>query len=145
MRVPAPPPEVAAVFEAVPPAPRKMLKALRKLIYATAARTPDAGALKETLKWGEPAYLTAETGSGTTIRLGWKPAFPERVGLYVHCQTNLVDRYRSRFADQLTFDGDRGILFDVGTPLPEDEAAACIAEALTYHSAKNARRTAPAA
>jgi hypothetical protein len=32
--------------------------------------TPGVGALHETLKWGQPAYLTPETRSGTTLRLG---------------------------------------------------------------------------
>jgi hypothetical protein len=50
------------------------LLALRRVIFATAAATPGVGVLTETLKWGEPAHVTAETASGSTIRLGWSRA-----------------------------------------------------------------------
>lgn len=43
---------------------------MRRLIVATAAETSGVGPLTEMLKWGEPAYLTEATVSGSTIRLG---------------------------------------------------------------------------
>ena len=49
---------VARVFEAYPPAIQPKLFVLRELIFATAAATEGVGELEETLKWGEPAYLT---------------------------------------------------------------------------------------
>ncbi len=44
---------------------------LRDLIFATAAATPGVGTIDEDLRWGQPAYLTAETQSGTALRLGY--------------------------------------------------------------------------
>ena len=55
------------------------LMTLRALIFDVAAKTDGVGALDETLKWGEPAYLT-RSKSGSTIRLGWKASAPDEAG-----------------------------------------------------------------
>jgi hypothetical protein len=34
------------------------------MIFDVARQTKGVGKLQETLKWGEPAYVTAESGSG---------------------------------------------------------------------------------
>ncbi|MHA1572057.1 MAG: DUF1801 domain-containing protein, partial [Alphaproteobacteria bacterium] len=62
-------PDVAAVFDAYPAALRRRLMALRQLIFETAALSEGVGPLTETLKWGQPSYLTQQSGSGTTIRI----------------------------------------------------------------------------
>jgi len=130
-------PAVEAVFAAYPARTKAKLLALRKLILETAALTPGVGALEETLKWGQPSYLTAESRSGSTIRIDRvKPqagADPERYALYVHCQTTLVSTFRQLYRDQLTFGGNRSILLDSGQPLPKALLRHCIALALTYH------------
>ena len=51
-------PQVAAVFNNYPENMRKKLMFLRELIFDTAAATEGVGKLEETLKWGEPSYLT---------------------------------------------------------------------------------------
>ena len=114
--------------------------ALRELIFSTAAATSGAGELEETLKWGEPAYLTHQTGAGSTVRIDWKKASPERCAMYFNCQTDLVDTFRRLFPNDFEFEGRRAIVFDTGTPLPTDALAFCIAAALTYHR----RRRTPA-
>jgi hypothetical protein len=129
-------PAVAAVFAAYPARTRTKLLALRRLILETAAATPGVGALQETLKWGQPSYLTRESRSGSTIRIDRIPpenGGPERYALYVHCQTTLVATYRQLYRDELTFGGNRSILLDVGRPLPKAALKHCIALALTYH------------
>ena len=63
---------VARAFAACPAPARARLLALRDRIFRTAAETPGMGGFDETLKWGEPAYLTAASKSGSTIRIGWK-------------------------------------------------------------------------
>lgn len=45
------------------------LLALRRLIFDTAKATKGVGVLQETLKWGQPSYLTPQTKSGSTIRI----------------------------------------------------------------------------
>ncbi len=133
-------PEVAAAFERVPPRIRRELLALRRLIFETAAATPGVGAIEETLKWGEPAYLTPETKSGSTIRLGWKKSAPQEYAVCFHCQTTLVRDFRERFPDHFRFDENRRIVFRAGEPVAKDPLAHCIAEALTYHLGKKSRR-----
>ena len=61
-------PTVGKIFAAYPPKLRKRLLAVRQMIFDVAKRTEGVGKLQETLKWGEPAYVTAATGSGSTIR-----------------------------------------------------------------------------
>ncbi|MEM1315687.1 MAG: DUF1801 domain-containing protein, partial [Pseudomonadota bacterium] len=63
------PAPVAAAFQAMPEALRPRLAELRALVLET-AEAEGAGPLAETLKWGEPAYLTEATKSGGTLRLG---------------------------------------------------------------------------
>lgn len=120
---------VQAAFGTVPEPVRRVWSELRRLILETADATSSAGPLSETLKWGEPSYVTR---AGTPVRLGWKAAQPETAKLLVHCQTNLVERWRERYGDTLRFEGTRAILLDVNRPLPEEVLAHCIAMALTY-------------
>ena len=47
----------------------KTAPALRALIFGVARKLPEADRVEECLKWGQPAYLTAETGAGSTLRL----------------------------------------------------------------------------
>lgn len=116
--------------------------ALRELIFETAADMPEVGKLEETLKWGEPAYVTSQTKSGTTIRIDCKKANPDQYAIYFHCQTNLVDAFRTLFSDTLTFEGNRAIILDRKTTIPTAELALCISAALTYHYKKKGERKA---
>ena len=133
MRVPKPAPPVAEVFQSYPPKARKLLLAVRKLIFETAARIEEVGELTETLKWGEPAYLTEQTKSGSTIRLAWKASQPDKCGLYFICSTTLVSDFRSRFEGTLQFEGNRELVLSLSEPLPDKPLRSCIEAALTYH------------
>ncbi|HUG22642.1 DUF1801 domain-containing protein [Piscinibacter sp.] len=124
---------VAAIFEGYPPGMRRKLLALRKLIFETAASTEGVGELEETLKWGEPAYLTSQTKSGSTLRIGWKKSTPSQYAMYFHCQTNLVETFRTLFPSELKFEGNRAIVFNEADRVPTDSLTFCIAAALTYH------------
>ena len=137
--VPVLDPTVAKVFETFPATIRPKLMALRKLIFETAAATNGVGPITETLKWGEPAYLTVASKSGSTIRIGWKKSSPRNYAMYFHCQTNLVDSFRTLFPTELNFEGNRAIVFYEFDAVPIAPLAACIAMALTYH-----RNTKPA-
>ena len=46
------------------------LMQLRELIFDTAESDSRIGSLSEELRWGDPSYLTASTGAGSTVRLG---------------------------------------------------------------------------
>ncbi len=117
----------------VPERMRARLLALREMILETAGADATIGPLEETLKWGEPAFLTSSTRSGTTIRINRHKKSDDQYALYVPCQTDLVERYRQLYGDQLQFDGNRAVVFNVGDDLPADAVRHCIAMALTYH------------
>jgi hypothetical protein len=125
-------PEVARLFRAYPESMRRSLMRLRRLIFDTAARLDGVGPLEETLRWGEPAYVTT-TGSGSTIRIDRRRKHPTQYAMYFHCRTSLVDDFQAAFPDTFTFEGKRALVFDAGDRLPVRELAVCISAALTYH------------
>jgi len=133
-------PAVAKAFEAYPPSMRRKLLALRELILQTAAATEGVGELDETLKWGEPAYLTASSGSGSTVRTDWKPSKPNQYGMYFNCQTTLVETFKTLFPREFSYEGNLAIIFKESEPIPKDALAFCVAAALTYHRTAKARR-----
>ena len=130
--------EVTAVFERYPEPIRQKLLELRALILDTAVSTPGVGEIVETLKWNKPSYLTVKPKSGTTIRINAHDASQNQIGLYVHCQTNLIDTFRQQYPT-LAYEGNRAILLDACAPLPLEPLQACIGSALTYHSRKRNR------
>ncbi len=132
-------PEVAAVFNSYPKTLRSRLMVLRQLIFGTAAKTKGVGELEETLKWGGPAYVTKKSKSGSTIRIDAKDSGNRQYAMYFHCQTNLIDTFRSMFPNEFTFDGNRAIVFDENGKVPIKELRFCIAAALTYHRAKKSK------
>lgn len=128
------PPAVAEAFDAYDQSIRAALLELRQLIVTTAAETEGVGALTEALRWGQPAYLTTESRSGSTIRLA--PTHPDAshdFAMFFICHTNLVDRFQALFGDVLTVEDNRALVFSVGDRLPLDELRQCVTMALTYH------------
>ena len=126
---------VAKIFAAYPTAVRTKLKALREIIFDTAETIDGVGPLEETLKWGQPSYLTTETGSGSTIRIDRVKADDGRIAMYFHCQTDLVDTFRELYP-ALEYGGKRSILFNASAKIPEKALRHCIGLALTYHARK---------
>lgn len=124
-------PAVEAAFAAFPAPRRGSLLALRGLIFATADEMPEAGGLLETLKWGQPAYLTARRRGGTTVRLGVPKA--GGLALLVHCQSGVIPAFRNQFPQGFRFDGNRAVLFRADEDLPMDALRLVIRHALGYH------------
>jgi len=126
-------PAVAAVFDAYPRPLRSKLLALRRLILDTARTTKGVGALQETLKWGQPSYLTPETGSGSTIRIDRIKSAAGQYAVYFHCQTNLVETFRDLYPDEFSYGGNRCIILNAADDVTEPALRHCVALALTYH------------
>ena len=124
--------QVAALFRAYPSGVARKLLELRRLIF-------DVGELEETLKWGQPSYVTAGSGSGSTIRIDRVRSRPGRYAMYFHCRTTLVDTFRHLYPRALRYEGNRAILFDEGEKVPVEALRRCISLALTYHLAKGRR------
>ena len=138
-RTDLPDPAVEEVFSAYPKPLKAKLLALRQLIFDTARTTKGVGALQETLKWGQPSYLTTETKSGSTIRIDRVKSAANQYAVYFHCQTDLVETFRELYPTQLRYGGNRSILLDAADEIPVSELRHCVALALTYHLDKHRR------
>jgi hypothetical protein len=133
------PREVSRAFDALPAPIGKRLLQVRALIFATASADAEVGKLTETLKWGEPAYLTDESGSGSTIRLG-RLKDSEHAAILFNCKTTLIDTFRERFPDQFEYRQTRALLLDVSGKLPKQPLSVCLSLALTYHLDRRRKR-----
>jgi hypothetical protein len=126
-------PAVEEVFSGYSNVLRAKLLALRGLILDTAKATAGVGPLQETLKWGQPSYLTAETKSGSTIRIDRVKSAANHYAVYFHCQTDLVETFRALYPRELSYGGNRSIVLNALDELPEPALRHCVALALTYH------------
>ncbi len=133
-------PDVAKVFEGYPEATREKLMFLRQLIFDTAAKTEGVGELEETLKWGEPSYLTPQSKSGSTIRIAWKKSQAGEYAMYFNCQTDLIATFKQMYPNEFTYEGKRSIIFNANDEIPVEELSDCISLALTYHLYKKVRK-----
>jgi hypothetical protein len=129
--------EVAAVFNSYPKKIKLKLMFLRQLVYETAASIEEIGEIEETLKWGEPSYLTPLSKSGSTIRIAWKESQKEQYSIFFKCTANLVPAFKEKFPQKFKFGGNRSIDFKLNDHVPVKELKQCIALALTYHRNKN--------
>ena len=110
---------------------RSGLMALRVLIFDIAAEIPAVGRVEEALRWGQPAYLTPDSKSGSTIRLGVPKA--ARFGLFVQCQSRLIPEYIATFPAWDRVEGTRAVLFDHPREVEPLRHGWLIKRALTYH------------
>ena len=126
-------PEVELVFKEYPAPIRKKILNLRRLVIESAKEIEGLTDLEETLKWGEPSYLTK---NGSTIRIDWKHQKPDQYAMYFKCTSKLVSTFKVVYKDRFTFEGDRAIVFQMDEPIPEIELKNCIKAGLTYHKVK---------
>ncbi len=128
------PADVAGAFEALSDDALPRLLSIRDLIFKVAADTDGVGEIVETLKWGQPSYLTVRPKSGSTVRLGVSK--DGRPALFCHCQTTLVREYRKLYDADFDFEGNRAVILKDEPSLPVAELEHCLALALTYHRRK---------
>lgn len=131
--------DVQARFEAYPDEVRPRMLALRELVLETAEQTAGVGGIDETLKWGEPAYVTVNK-AGSTVRIDWKPKAPDQYAVYFNCQTDLVERFRLLFPNDFRFEGNRALVLPLAGTLPADALGLCLAAAFTCHLNRHAHR-----
>ena len=129
-------PRVAAVFKAYPPAVQSDLMKIREMMFEVAAATPGVGKLTEALKWGQPSYLTAETGSGSIVRIDRAKGREDGYAVYFHCQSGLVGQFRELYPGKFEVEGERALHFVAGRRLPIRELRHCVGLAFTHHSRK---------
>lgn len=107
---------------------------LRNLILETAEETETVRGLEETLKWGEPSYLTKY---GSTIRMDWKAKKPDQYCLYFKCTSKLVPTFREVYGDLFDYENNRALIFTNEADLPVKELKECIRMGLEYHKLKH--------
>ena len=127
-------PEVEIVFNKYPDSVRNKMLNLRKLVIETAQEIEGLNELEETLKWGEPSYLTKH---GSTIRMDWKSRYPTQYAIYFKCTSRLVETFKMLFNHVFAFEGKRAIVFQLEDDILTEELKTCIKAALTYHKVKH--------
>lgn len=126
------PPSVAATFDAYTPKDRSALKGVRSLIFVIARKDARIGALEETLRWGEPAYITTSKKTGSTIRLGVEKT-SARPAVFFNCNTTLVEELREQFGAALRYSKNRALLLEGDPEVLNAALSRGISAALTYH------------
>ena len=126
-------PKVQEVFDNYPNFVVDHLSNLRKLILNTAQEIDGLDHLEETLKWGEPSYLTKH---GSTIRIDWKKKNPGQYAVFFKCTSKLVPTFKTIFRDKFEYEKNRAIVFKLDEKVPEKELKLCLKMALTYHKIK---------
>ena len=127
-------PDVKFLFENYPHSVREKMLELRRLVIETAEEQEEINLLEETLKWGEPSYLTK---NGSTIRMDWKAKSPDQYALYFQCTSRLISTFKLVYKNELEFEGNRAIVLKLDESLPKNALKACIKAALTYHKVKH--------
>ncbi|MBL1214806.1 MAG: DUF1801 domain-containing protein [Ignavibacteriae bacterium] len=127
-------PEVEKVFDKYPEKVQRKLIRLRKIILETAEGIDGLNDLEETLKWGEPSYLTKK---GSTIRIDWKKSKPDQYAIYFKCTSKLIETFKIIYGDVFTYEGNRAIVFKMKDKIPLAALKHCISLALNYHKIKH--------
>lgn len=127
-------PKVDEIFANYPEHVHDKMSFLRTLVRETAKEIKGIDKLEETLKWGEPSFVTKH---GSTLRMDWKEKNPNQYALYFQCTSRLVDTFRSVFGNRFQYEGKRAIVFQLDGQLPILELKECVKATLTYHNVKH--------
>ena len=120
-------------FDAFPELARNQLLAIRNSIFDIPG-TEHISEITETLKWGEPSYLSKY---GSTVRLSWKSKYPGHVSVFFNCKTSLVETFRELYRDDFIFIENRELRFLIAEPIPMAQLMSCITMSLRYHKIKH--------
>lgn len=127
-------PDFEAKMQDYPSEVNKKMQGLRTLVLEAANEVDGITHLEETLKWGEPSFVTKQ---GSTLRMDWKPKSPNQYAFYFQCTSKLVHTFRLVFTNTFAFEGNRAILLPIDAVLPTEELKACIQATLNYHKVKH--------
>jgi len=110
-----------------------LLNRVRDLIF-NVAQQDGISDITETLKWGEPSYVSK---IGCTIRIDWKAKHPEQYCIYFNCKTSLIETFKEVYGDIFIYEGNRAIVFKINQVVPYKELAHCISMSLRYKKIKH--------
>ncbi|WP_322631691.1 DUF1801 domain-containing protein [Pasteurella atlantica] len=127
-------PEFETKLESYPDFVRDKMKDLRELVIETAEEVPEITDLEETLKWGEPSFLTK---TGSTLRMDWKKKTPNQYQMYFKCTSRLVETFKLVFGKLFEYENNRAIIFQLDQEIPVVQLKKCIKATLMYHKVKD--------
>lgn len=127
-------PAFEAKLASYPDFVRDKMLYLRQLVVETAEEISDIKEMEETLKWGEPSFLTK---NGSTLRMDWKDKAPDQYAMYFKCTSRLVETFKLVYGKQFEYEKSRAIIFQLNQKVPVSEIKACIKATLLYHTVKN--------
>lgn len=125
-------PRIDAAFDAYPTSVKAKMERLRALVHETAAAIP-LDHLEETVKWGEPSFISTH---GSTLRMDWKAKKPNQYAMYFKCTSRLVETFQQVFGATFNYEGKRAIIFTLDQDIPTKELKQCITATLLYHKVK---------
>ena len=114
--------KVDTVFNNYPDFVRDKMQFIRKLVHECAQEI-QLDSLTETLKWGEPSFVTKK---GSTLRMDWKDKKPNQYAVYFKCTSRLVETFQLVFGNQFKYEGKRAIVFNLDEEIPIEELKKCI-------------------
>lgn len=126
--------EIESIFNSYSDNSRKQLLTIREIIFDVAKRDKDIKGVFEEVRWGQPSYITNQTKSGSTIRLGVFEK--DKIAVFFHCKTTLIERFRVIYGDKLEFSKNRAIIIDPKKKISCDVMDAishCIQMSLRYN------------
>ncbi len=126
--------DVAEKYESYPIHVKEKLLFLRYLILEVALEANITAGIEETLKWGEPSYVSK---TGSTVRINWKSSTPTKYMMYFNCKTKLIDTFKEVYGAQFEFEGNRAIVFNIHDEPLVEELKNCILLSLNYHKIKH--------
>ncbi len=120
-------------FDCYPDDVREKLLQIREALFDV-AKSEKLGDITETLKWGEPSYVSSR---GSTVRIDWKSKYPDQFFIYFNCKSALIETFKELYGATFKYEGNRAIVFLISEPVPWPELKSCLSMALRYHSIKH--------
>ncbi len=120
-------------FETYPDDVSILLNNIRDLIFRV-VKDDDISNLTETLKWGQPSYIS---DSGSAVRFDWNAKYPDQYCIFFNCKTTLVETFKEVFGETFTYEGNRAIVFKKEQTVPLKELEHCVSMSLRYKKIKH--------
>ncbi|MDP7320553.1 MAG: hypothetical protein QF441_08090 [Bacteriovoracaceae bacterium] len=127
--------DVEKRFNGYPNHVRPQMLELRNLILEIAINDNEIDFKEESLKWGEPSFVT--NSSGSTLRIDWKKKHDDKISLYVNCNTKLISIFKELYPDDFEYVGNRELQIPLNGKYSKIKLSKCIEMVLKYNLIKD--------
>jgi hypothetical protein len=127
--------ELKAKYNSYPTSIKKEILELRELIFEVIEKDDEIDFYEETLKWGEPSFLTKSSGS--TLRIDWKTKNPDCISLFVNCRTKIISIFKELYPNDFQYIGNREIRLSLNDTYSKNKLKKCIEVVLKYNLIKD--------